>query len=111
MVPPASGDLMIVTSRRIRMPHLFALAGALGVAFTLAGCGVKGPLEPPPSAAAPAQPVAQAPASTGEAAPPPSASHLLGQTTTSGSSSGPASSAVSQASAANRSSVLDWLIK
>jgi predicted small lipoprotein YifL len=48
-----------VSRRRLRLA--FAVLGALAAALSLAGCGRKGPLDPPP-AAAPPPPQAAAPA-------------------------------------------------
>jgi predicted small lipoprotein YifL len=47
-----------LTIRRLRL--LAALTACTAAALTLAGCGRYGPLDPPPSAAAPAVPAAAA---------------------------------------------------
>src|SRR6185312_5266738 len=98
-----------------------ALAGTLGLVLALAGCGVKGGLEPPPSASAPAGQTAAAvkpeektsgPNSIGAPPSSPTATSLLGQpTAAAGIARGTTSAAVTQAPAAQRSSVLDWLIR
>ena len=46
----------------LRLAHI-AVIGALSAAFALAGCGRKGPLDPPPGAAAAEPPRAASPAS------------------------------------------------
>jgi predicted small lipoprotein YifL len=110
-----------VTSFRNRAPQYFALAGTLGLALALAGCGVKGGLEPPPSATIPAGQTAEAakpaeknpgPNSIGAPSSMPSATSMLGQPpAAAGVARGTTSAAVTQAPAAQRSSPLDWLIR
>lgn len=81
-----------------RLHRTMPLALALGVAGMLAGCGVKGPLEPPPYAAA-SDPALAAPAGTPTPAPSLSAG-AVGTTT----------AAVVQAPAARQRSMFDWLL-
>jgi predicted small lipoprotein YifL len=102
-----------VTTLRIRVPHYLPVMAALAATLTLAACGVKGGLEPPPSAAAQAQqrPLPPEPAIESRSpGAPPSAANLAGQPTGSNSLN-TTSAAVAQAPAASRSNPLDWLIK
>ena len=63
-----SGSVLVIRSVDRRFVCL-AVIGMLGAAFTLAGCGRKGALDPPPSASL-AQPAAIEQPSVGEAAEP-----------------------------------------
>jgi predicted small lipoprotein YifL len=94
----------------VSVTFAFTRLAALALALGLAGCGVKGPLEPPPQSgihpnAVSAQ-AATVPATPG-ALPPQHAA-----TQPSGIAAQPASSAeaVANAPAAQRRSVLDWLV-
>jgi predicted small lipoprotein YifL len=84
----------------------------LALALGLAGCGVKGPLEPPldsgieANTKKPRTPTATATRPTGRQADESRIGRLPGQTTTRGTTS----RAVTVAPAANQSSPLDWLI-
>jgi predicted small lipoprotein YifL len=126
MVLATAGVPIAVTS--LRIPHYVALAGALTLALGLAGCGVKGALEPPPSAAitpnqqtaqtagsaqsAAGSPQPQGSSSIGAPTAQPSAASLMGQPTVAASvARGTTSSAVTHAPAAKQSIPLDWLIK
>jgi predicted small lipoprotein YifL len=101
-----------VITFRFDLSSFIPIAGALAFALTLAGCGVKGPLEPPPSAGI-QDPPATAQAPTGVGTPPTqsSAASLVGQPpAVAGIARGTTSAAVTQAPAAKERSVLDWLI-
>jgi predicted small lipoprotein YifL len=91
--------------------HLLSLAVAGALALGLAGCGVKGPLEPPPSSGirdpAPEDRSATLAPQTG-----PAGANILGQAPApSNIARGTTSAAVTQAPAAQEPSVLVWLFK
>jgi predicted small lipoprotein YifL len=102
-----------VMSLRPRLSHLMLLAAAGTLVLALAGCGVKGALEPPPSSGIQDTPAtAETPAGVGTSQTGPSATNMLGQPPgVSGVARGTTSAAVTQAPAAQQPSVLDWLVK
>jgi predicted small lipoprotein YifL len=109
-----------VTYLRNRALRHVVSAGALALGLALAACGVKGGLEPPPSAQASAEQTGvagkpgmnQDPGSIGAPAAPPSATSLLNQPpAAAGIARGTTSAAVTHAPSAQRSSPLDWLIR
>jgi predicted small lipoprotein YifL len=87
-----------VSRRQPRLHRTLPIAFALGAACLLAGCGVKGPLDRPPYAAA-SDPVLEAPAGTPTPAP-----SLPGTTV------GTTTAAVVQAPSARQRSMFDWLL-
>jgi predicted small lipoprotein YifL len=82
----------------------------LVLALGLAGCGVKGALEPPPQSGiepnAPAAHAATVPVTPGTLAAP----HTAARSNLASTTAGATSQAVVNAPAAQRRSVLDWLI-
>jgi predicted small lipoprotein YifL len=105
--------VFLVMSFRPRLSYLTALAAAGALAFGLAGCGVKGPLEPPPaSGIEDRSPTAERPSNLGAAPSGSTAANMIVRPVGgAGIASGTTSSAVTQAPTAQQPSVLDWLIK
>jgi predicted small lipoprotein YifL len=107
-------ERVLVMSFRPRLFQLIALSAAGALALSLAGCGVKGPLEPPPASGVqdPAAATTR-PGTVGAAPSAPAAVNMIGQPVgaSAGIASGTTSSAVTQAPTSQQSSVLDWLVK
>jgi predicted small lipoprotein YifL len=104
--------VFLVMSFRPRLTQLIALAAAGALALPLAGCGVKGPLDPPPAAGIQDTPAtAERSGNVGVAQSGPAA-QMYGQPVgVSAMTGGTTSSAVTQAPASQQPSALDWLIK
>ena len=102
-----------MTSFRPRLTHPISLAGTLALVLGLAGCGVKGPLEPPPYATV--QPTSEAearPTGVGVPSAKPSEASLSAQPgSVAAIARGTTSNSVMGAAAAKERSALDWLIE